>query len=280
MPRPPGRRAAAPLPPLALYLREIDATPALDAEEERQLALRVRGGDWEARDRLVRANLRLVVGLARRYARRGLGLEDLIAEGNLGLLRAVEGFDPGRNTRFSTYAGYWVKQSLGRSLVNTSRAVRLPAHVVVLLGRWRRASAGLQGELGRPPTPEEVARRLDLPKRKLNAVKKALRACNSAPQGDQADSGRSLDEALPDGHAQAPDAGMAEADGWHHLLYLLGRLDQRKAAVLRLRFGLGDEGPKTLQEVGERLGVTRERVRQVEAEALANLREALEGAPG
>src|SRR5947209_8866765 len=152
--------------PLETYLREINETPLLNAEEEKQLAYRIEEGDSEARDRMVRANLRLVVNIARSYTGKGLGLQDLIEEGNLGLLRAVDGFDPSMNTRFSTYAAYWVKQAIRRAIVSTARAVRIPAYMAQLLGRWRRAAAELERELGRAPTPEEVAGRLGLSPRR------------------------------------------------------------------------------------------------------------------
>src|SRR3984893_15582278 len=146
--------------PLETYLSEINETPLLTAEQEKQLALRIEEGDSEARDHMVRANLRLVVNIARSYTGKGLGLEDLIAEGNLGLVRAAEGFDPAMNTRFSTYASYWIKQSIKRLVINTAKTVRLPAYMVELLTKWRRASAKLQEELGRAPTEEEVAQAL------------------------------------------------------------------------------------------------------------------------
>src|SRR5213080_3015879 len=171
--------------PLETYLREINETPLLNAEEEKQLARKIEGGDSEARDRMVRANLRLVVNIARNYTGKGLALQDLIEEGNLGLLRAVEGFDPSMNTRFSTYASYWIKQSIKRAIVNTGKTIRLPAYMVELMAKWRRASARLQEELGRAPTQEEIAKSLDLPKKKMNIIKKAIRVYNSAPQTDQ-----------------------------------------------------------------------------------------------
>jgi RNA polymerase primary sigma factor len=259
--------------PLETYLREINETALLSADEEKILAYRIEEGDIEARDRMVRANLRLVVNIARAYTGKGLGLQDLIEEGNLGLLRAVEGFDPSMNTRFSTYASYWIKQSIKRALVNTGKTIRIPAYMVELLAKWRRATAKLQEELGRAPTQEEVAKALDLPKKKLNIIKKAIRIQNSAPQSDQTDSGWSLDEMLMDGHTKTPDAEMVEADDLHHVLELLDKMDKREATVLRMRFGLDDEEPKTLKEIGECLGLTRERVRQIESEALSKLSE-------
>src|ERR671926_903515 len=197
--------------PLETYLREINETPLLNAEEEKDLARRVGEGDSEARDHMVRANLRLVVNIARSYTGKGLSLQDLIAEGNLGLLRAVEGFDPGMNTRFSTYASYWIKQSIKRALVNTAKTIRIPAYMVELLAKWRRATAKLQDELGRAPTQEEIARSLNLPKKKLSIIKKAIRVYNSAPQSDQAEAGWSLDEMLMDGHTKTPGDEMVEA---------------------------------------------------------------------
>src|SRR5438270_2732324 len=160
--------------PLETYLREINETPLLNADQEKELAYRIESGDSEARDRMVRANLRLVVNIARSYTGKGLGLQDLIAEGNLGLLRAVEAFDPTMNTRFSTYASYWIKQSIKRTLINTAKTIRLPAYMVELLTKWRRASAQLQEELGRIATDEEIAARLSLSKKKLEIIKKAI----------------------------------------------------------------------------------------------------------
>src|SRR5438445_2564722 len=171
--------------PLETYLREINETPLLSADEEKQLAYRIETGDNAARDQMVRANLRLVVNIARSYTGKGLSLQDLIEEGNLGLLRAVEGFDPTMNTRFSTYASYWIKQSIKRALVNPAKTIRIPAYMVELLAKWRRATSKLQDELGRHTTHEEVARSLNMPKKKLNSIKKAIHAYNSAPQTDQ-----------------------------------------------------------------------------------------------
>jgi RNA polymerase primary sigma factor len=276
MTRPHRQRSESVQSPLETYLREINETPLLNANEEKELAYRIESGDSDARDRMVRANLRLVVNIARGYTGKGLALQDLIEEGNLGLLRAVEGFDPTMNTRFSTYASYWIKQSIKRALVNTAKTIRIPAYMVELLAKWRRATAQLQDQLGRPPTQEEIARRLDLPKKKLNIIKKAIRIYNSVPQTDQSENGWSLDEMLMDGNSKTPDTEMVEADDLHHVLDLLNKMDKREATVLRMRFGLDDEEPKTLKEIGECLGLTRERVRQIECEALNKLSESLQ----
>ena len=265
--------------PLETYLREINETALLTADEEKALARRISAGDTEARDRMVRANLRLVVNIARGYTGKGLALQDLIEEGNLGLLRAVEGFDPNMNTRFSTYASYWIKQSIKRALVNTAKTIRIPAYMVELLAKWRRATNKLTDELGRPPTPEEIAKLLGLPKKKLNIIKKAIRVYNSAPQTEQVggDQGWSIDEMLMDSRGKTPDNEMVETDDLKHVLVLLDKMDTREATVLRMRFGLDQEEPKTLKEIGECLGLTRERVRQIESEALAKLNESLCG---
>ncbi len=262
--------------PLETYLREINETPLLSAEEERELARRIAEGDPVARDHMVRANLRLVVNIARGYVGKGLGLQDLIEEGNLGLLRAVEGFDPEVGTRFSTYASYWIKQSIKRALINCSKTIRIPAYMVELLSKWRRASARLSEELGRAPTQEEVGRVLGLPRKKLPIIKKAIQIYNSTPQSDQADSGWSLGDMVMDERLKAPDEELLDHDVLSTVLELLDNLDTREATVLRMRFGLGDSEAHTLKEIGAELGLTRERVRQIETEALAKLAHGLQ----
>jgi RNA polymerase primary sigma factor len=271
-----GRRTISSLQtPLETYLREINETALLSAQEEQDLADQIAEGNVRARDRMVRANLRLVVNIARGYTGKGLSLQDLIEEGNLGLLRAVEGFDPAVGTRFSTYASYWIKQSIKRALINSAKTIRIPAYMVELLSKWRRANARLTEELGRTPTPEEIARVLGLPRKKLPIIKKAIRIYNSTPQTDQADAGWSLGEMIMDERMKTPEDELVEHDALTHVLEMIESMDQREATVLRMRFGLNDSEPHTLKEIGQRLGLTRERVRQIETEALNKLAESL-----
>ncbi|MFO1020131.1 MAG: RNA polymerase sigma factor RpoD/SigA [Planctomycetales bacterium] len=273
------RASAAVQSPLETYLRQINETALLTAQEEKDLARAIAQSDTAARDRMVRANLRLVVNIARGYANKGLPLQDLIEEGNLGLLRAVEGFDPDMNTRFSTYASYWIKQSIKRALVNSAKTIRIPAYMVELLTKWRRATAKLQDQLKRSPTSEEVAQELGLPKKKLSILKKAIQLYNCSPQSDQSESGWSLGDLIPDERVKGPEEELLENDSLKHVREMLQNMDSREATILRMRFGLDDSEPRTLKEIGESLGLTRERVRQIENEALNRLGDGLLNGP-
>lgn len=257
--------------PLETYLREINETALLTADEEKELSRRITNGESAARDRMVRANLRLVVNIARAYTNKGLPLQDLIEEGNLGLLRAVEGFDPDMNTRFSTYASYWIKQSIKRSLINSAKTIRIPAYMVELLTKWRRATAKLDDELGRAPTQEEVAKELGLPKKKLSIVKTAIQLYTQTPQTDDEEGGWLMSDMVADQKAKGPEDELLDTDNLKHVFRMLDTMDPREATILRMRFGLDDAEPRTLKEIGESLGLTRERVRQIESEALKRI---------
>jgi RNA polymerase primary sigma factor len=261
--------------PLGSYFREVNTTPLLDAAEERELADRIQEGDREARDHLVRANLRYVARVARGFTGRGLCIQELIQEGNLGLMRAVEAFDPAMNTRFTTYATYWITQSIQRALDNMAMSVRVPAYAADLAANWRRTAAQLRDELDRIPSEEEVAERMKLPLRKLRIVQKALRIFNGPAHVEK--EGKSLSDVVADPTDSDPGAALAQTDEMHKVIALLGGMDPREAAILRLRFGLTGEDPMTLSEIGERLSLTRERVRQLEREALKKLRNQVGG---
>jgi RNA polymerase primary sigma factor len=262
--------------PLQIYLHDINSTPLLSAQEERELAELVAIGDPLAREHMVKANLRLVVNIARGYLGKGLNLEDLIEEGNLGLMRAVEGFDGMMDTRFSTYASYWIKQSIRRAVMNNGKPIRLPAYMVSLLSKWRRATAVLTERMGRAPTHDEVGKALRLSKKKIGIVAKAIRVNNHTPHSENSDDdGPALDNVLTDDRSKGAESQLIEADDLDRIFMHLDLLEDREATVIRMRFGLESYQPMTLREVGENLGLTRERVRQLESQALQKLMAAL-----
>ena len=263
--------------PLETYLREINRTPLLTAHQEKELARRIEDGDAGARDHMVRANLRLVVNIARDYTGKGILLQDLIEEGNLGLLRAVEGFDPSLNTRFSTYASYWVMQSIKRLIVNTAKTIRIPAYMVELLAKWRRTEVQLQELVGRTPTHDEIARRLEIPKNKITTIKKAILVYGTNYIGGHTHEGEewTLGEILEDHRADEPDVEMIKSETKVQMHALLDELNKNEAAIIRLRFGLNGEEPFDRVKTGEIIGLSQERVRQIENKALQKLAVAL-----
>jgi len=264
------------LSPIQDYLCEINETALLDSEEEKSLAQRSGAGDLTARDHMVRANLRLVVNIAKGYVGKGLSLEDLIQEGNLGLIHAVEGFDPDVGTRFSTYASYWIKESIRRALFNHAKPIRLPAYLVKLLAKWRRAAGQLEEELGRMPSPDEVAANLKLSRKKQAAVKQALHLANLIPQTvESSDDNDSSGQVLVDHRSRSPIEELVESDDLALVQERLAEMDQRQAAVIQMRFGLDGKAPRTLQEIGQELSLTRERVRQLENRGLQSLKHAV-----
>ncbi len=250
---------------LAVYLGEIRRIPLLSRDEEAALALCVRAGDAEAKARLIEANLRLVVQIARRHLNRGLALPDLIEEGNLGLIQAVEKFDPDRGTRFSTYVTWWIRQAVVRALANQARLIHLPVHVELLLGRYHREQKRLTEVLGRPPTRAEVARELGIPVEQLAELDEIHRA--PVPVG-----GNERGSPVEDSTA-GPAAGLAAFMRERaEFLGLLDDLAENERRVLRLRFGLAGCEPQTRETIGRDLGLTGERVRQIEAAGLRKLR--------
>lgn len=256
---------------LQTYFHDINETPLLSAEEERVLARRIALGDADAKSQMIRANLRLVVRIARDYQGRGMMLDDLIGEGNLGLIRAVQEFDPAFGVRFSTYAGYWIKQSIRFALINTATTIRIPAHMVGLLTKWRRAERSLTRDLGRPPLFEEIADSLGLSELQRSLVAKAKRANQLKLEGSAADEDDywSPDDSVDPG--DGPTSGLETGDACAEMVRRLSILDERERMVLTYRYGLRGVTPLTLKEIGERLGVTREWVRKLELRAIRKL---------
>jgi RNA polymerase primary sigma factor len=257
---------------LGLYLSDIAKVPLLTPEQEQELARRVQAGDADAERQLIEANLRLVVRVARRYLNRGLSLLDLIEEGNLGLLHAVTKFQPGRGTRFSTYAVWWIRQAVTRALANQARMIRLPVHIELLLGQYMKKKAALTQDLGRAPNTEEIAKALGQPVEEVEHIERMSQRPVSldAPIGQ--DGGGKLADLVKDAGA-LPGAGLAAAlRAPEDLAGVLRDLPDAERGVLELRFGLSGEEPRTLESIGRQLGITRERVRQIEATALARLR--------
>lgn len=258
--------------PVRMYLKEIGRVPLLSAEEEVELATRIEQGDEEAKRRLAEANLRLVVSIAKRYVGRGMLFLDLIQEGNMGLIKAVEKFDYRKGFKFSTYATWWIRQAITRAIADQARTIRIPVHMVETINKLIRVSRQLLQELGREPTPEEIAKEMDLSPEKVREIMKIAQEPVSleTPIGEEDDS--HLGDFIPDDDAQAPADAAAYELLKEQLKDVLDTLSDREENVLRLRFGLDDGRTRTLEEVGKVFGVTRERIRQIEAKALRKLR--------
>jgi len=258
--------------PVRMYLKEIGKVPLLSADEEIELAKRMENGDTEAKRRLAEANLRLVVSIAKRYVGRGMLFLDLIQEGNLGLIKAVEKFDYRKGYKFSTYATWWIRQAITRAIADQARTIRIPVHMVETINKLIRVSRQLLQELGREPHPEEIAKEMNMSVEKVREIMKISQEPVSleTPIGEEEDS--HLGDFIPDDDAPAPAEAAAFTLLKEQLIDVLDTLTPREEKVLRLRFGLDDGRARTLEEVGKEFNVTRERIRQIEAKALRKLR--------
>ncbi len=263
---------------LQLYLKQINGSPLLSAEQERELGRKILAqGDMEARERMVRSNLRLVVNIAKHYMNRGLPLQDLIEEGNIGLIKAVEGFDPENGCRFSTYASWWIKQAIKRALINSVQPIHIPAYMVEMMAKLKTATRELEEQLGRLPMVEELSAHMKMAPKKVRIIRKAAKAFNAPTQSGSADGELTIEDLVPDDHNPSPDEAVLGADELRKLSQLLDQIEEREANILKLRYGLNGEEPLTLKEIGQRIGLTRERVRQLEHQALKKLRNAMGG---
>ena len=258
--------------PVRMYLKEIGKVPLLSAEEEIELAKRMENGDQEAKKRLAEANLRLVVSIAKRYVGRGMLFLDLIQEGNLGLIKAVEKFDYRKGYKFSTYATWWIRQAITRAIADQARTIRIPVHMVETINKLIRVSRQLLQELGREPTPEEISEEMGMPVDRVREILKFSQEPVSleTPIGEEEDS--HLGDFIQDDNVPVPAEAASFTLLREQLVEVLGTLTEREQKVLRLRFGLDDGRARTLEEVGKEFNVTRERIRQIEAKALRKLR--------
>ena len=258
--------------PVRMYLKEIGKVPLLSPDEEIELAKKIELGDEEAKKKLAESNLRLVVSIAKRYAGRGMQLLDLIQEGNLGLIKAVEKFDYRKGYKFSTYATWWIRQAITRAIADQARTIRIPVHMVETINRLVRTQRQLVQKLGREATPEELAKELDMPVERVREIMKISQDPVSleTPIGEEEDS--HLGDFIQDNNVEVPADAATYTLLHEQLMDVLSTLTEREQKVLRLRFGLDDGSPRTLEEVGRQFNVTRERIRQIEAKALRKLR--------
>lgn len=266
---------------IQVYLQEINRVPLLTAEEERELGWAIINDQCPAaRERMIRANLRLVVSIAKNYNNRGLALTDLIEEGNIGLIRAVEGFDPAQGARFSTYASWWIKQAIKRALINANQPIHIPAYMVELISKWKMHSRRLEAELGQPPTMEQLSEAMDLPLKKVRIIRRAVKAFHAPSQAPSDGDGglMQMSEMIADQRVGTPDERTLHAEELGILRRLMETIDEREAQILRLRFGLDGHEPLTLKEIAAEVGISRERVRQIVEESLQRLNERLSDA--
>ena len=260
------------------YLKQIDEMPLLNWEQEKELSrLVIEQNDPEAREKLIRSNLRLVVNIAKRFTGRGLSLSDLVEEGNLGLLRAVDCFDPDHEVRFSTYASWWIKQSIKRALLVSAGPIHIPTYMVELVNHWRHVCAEMKTKLGRVPTIEEAAKETKLPVRKAKIISEIVSAIEAGIYSDSIEEHQSLAESLEDDKVVLPEDALASDEQLEKAVHLLEAIEPREAEILKLRFGLDGENPLTLKQIGKKLGLTRERVRQIQRSALTKLNEFMAG---
>jgi RNA polymerase sigma factor (sigma-70 family) len=258
------------------YLKEIDEASLLTEEQERRLGrLIVEQNDPWAREQLVRSNLRLVVNIAKKFGGRGMSLGDLIEEGNLGLIRAVDYFDPERGTRFSTYAAWWIKQSIKRALLENTQPLHVPTYMVALMNQWRHTATELASRLGRTPDIQEMADIMQLPLRKAKLIHGIVEVLSSGTEtaGEELEDGQMLEATLEDEHAGKPEDELVQTEEKQKALRLLNEIDPRQAQVLRMHYGLDGKKTMTLKEIGKKLGLTRERIRQIQRSALTMLYE-------
>jgi len=262
---------------LKRYLRDIDESALLTMEQEQQLGKRIiEENDPAAREQLVRSNLRLVVNIAKKYSNKGIGLADLIEEGNVGLIKAVDYFDPSKGTRFSTYAAWWIKQSIKRALLENVQPVHVPTYMVALINQWRHYSEELRTMLGRDPYIEEMAEVMNLPTRKAKVISEVVKILGSVRDvhgSDPFEEDQVLEATLADDSTPLPDSGMESDEETAKVLSLLDEIDEREALILRLHYGLFDNNPMSLKDIGNKIGLTRERIRQILRGALTKLYE-------